>query len=73
MACVCIFMTIYDHPPRHIKSCKIHILLAIYIYVRTLVMEKEFCCFFVVEEPVSIIDYISCVHIMCIRVRACEN
>lgn len=51
-------MIIYYQPPRHMKSCKIHILLTIYTSVNDGVMEKAFFVdVFTIEEPVSIIDY----------------
>lgn len=53
-----IFMIIYHQPPRHVKSCKIYILLTIYTSVNDGVMGKAlFVDVFTIEEPVSIIDY----------------
>lgn len=62
-------MLIYDHSQRHIKGCKIHILLTIYICENDGCKNEIFVFFLVsLEEPVSIIDYILCA---CACVNTC--
>lgn len=61
-------MIIYDHPPKHIKSCKIHILLTIYICENDDGNFRLFSSSFRNLLALSIMFYV--VH-MCVRACVC--